>query len=242
MIEINLLPGARKKTRGGGGSSLNIGAALAGFAAKVGDPYLMAAVVSSIAAAAIVGTLYLHQQAVAGELADREQKAKQDSTRFAAVLKEKHRLEAQRDSVLLQLSIIKQIDNDRYVWPHVMDEVSRALPPYTWLTSLAYLTPARTAPAAAPQKGEKKDEKKAAVDSSAMPLRFRIVGVTVDIQALTRFMRMLESSPFIQNVQLMQSQMGVADGKEVTQFQLEAEYQRPDSTAIRRVPIALSVR
>ena len=35
--------------------------------------------------------------------------------------------------------IIKQIDNDRFVWPHIMDEISRSMPPYTWLTSLAYL-------------------------------------------------------------------------------------------------------
>ena len=29
-----------------------------------------------------------------------------------------------------------QIDSDRYVWPHLLDEVSRNLPSYTWLTSL----------------------------------------------------------------------------------------------------------
>ena len=28
------------------------------------------------------------------------------------------------------------IDEDRYIWPHILDEVSRALPPYTWITVL----------------------------------------------------------------------------------------------------------
>jgi Tfp pilus assembly protein PilN len=125
-----------------------------------------------------------------------------------------------------------------------MDEVSRALPPYTWLTSLAFTTPAPSA-AAAPAGGDTKDKKaaKAAADSVlATPIKFKIVGNTVDIQALTRFMRLLESSPFVQNVQLARSTLILADGKEVTEFQLDAEYQRPDSTAVRRVPIALSVR
>ena len=37
MIEINLLPGAGKKNkRGGGGSSFDVGAAFRGFAAKAG--------------------------------------------------------------------------------------------------------------------------------------------------------------------------------------------------------------
>ena len=73
-------------------------------------------------------------------------------------------------------------------------------------------------------------------------MKFQIVGNTVDIQALTRFMKLLEASPFIQNVQLQNSALVQADGKDVTEFTLEAEYQQPDSTAIRTIPLTLSVR
>ena len=243
MIEINLLPGGRKKTRGSGGPSFNFGkisAALSGIVRNVTDPWLAGAVGVCILAFGAVGFLFIHQRAVEGSLVERQQKAVQDSTRFAAVLREKKKAEAQRDSVLLQLAIIKQIDNDRFVWPHIMDEVSRALPPYTWLTSLTFTTPAPSA--AAVPSGDGKG-KKAPVDSiSQAPLKFRIVGNTVDIQALTRFMRLLEGSPFIQNVQLAKSTLILAEGKEVTEFQLDAEYQRPDSSAVRRIPITLSVR
>ena len=42
------------------------------------------------------------------------------------------------------------MDGDRYVWPHLLDEVTRALPAYTWLVDLG---PAIAAPvAAAPAK------------------------------------------------------------------------------------------
>ena len=72
--------------------------------------------------------------------------------------------------------------------------------------------------------------------------RFRIVGQTVDIQAMTRFMRFLEASPFIQNVRLAKSTPLIVDGNQVTEFQLDAEYEIPDPAAIRRVPFTLSGR
>jgi Tfp pilus assembly protein PilN len=64
----------------------------------------------------------------------------------------------------------------------------------------------------------------------------------VDIQALTRFMKDLEASPFLTNVQLDKSELALEMTKEVTQFQLTIGYNRPDSTAIRRAPLTLSVR
>ncbi len=78
----------------------------------------------------------------------------------------------------------------------------------------------------------------------AMPelMKFRLVGNTVDIQALTRFMKLLEASPFIQNVQLAKSEIAMVDGKEVTEFVLDAQYERPDSSMIVTAPVSLSVR
>ena len=73
-------------------------------------------------------------------------------------------------------------------------------------------------------------------------MRFRLVGNTVDIQALTRFMKLLEASPYIENVQLAKSELVMVDGKEVTEFQLQAQYERPDTTLIATAPVSLSVR
>jgi hypothetical protein len=55
-------------------------------------------------------------------------------------------------------------------------------------------------------------------------------------------MRLLEASPFIENVQLIKSALIIVEGKEVTEFTLDASYQTPDSTAIRTVPLTVSVR
>ncbi len=252
MIHINLLPGSGKKSRSKGSSLPSFGSLLSGFAEKVKDPFLIGAAAAVLVSLTSVGALYGWQTARERTLVDREQRAVQDSTKFAQILRDKAKAESQRDSVLRQLSIIKSIDNNRYVWSHLMDEVSRALPPYTWLTTIVQ-TSQSTSAAAKPVEpaGTKKKANSSATPDTAkkkaapLPvdtLKFQIIGNTVDIQALTRYMRMLEASPFIQNVALAQSMLIVEGGKEVTQFHLDAEYQTPDSSAIRTVPIAVSVR
>jgi Tfp pilus assembly protein PilN len=260
MIEINLLPGGGKKSRG-----RNVGAGLAGtlsaVLAKVKDPYLLSAVGSSIAAVLIIVLLYVTQTAREHILISKEQKAVQDSTRYATVVAEKRKAEAQRDSVLRQVNIIRAIDDDRFVWTHIMDEVSRVVPPYTWLTAVAQTSevvspaaapppaPATAAPAAGAAAAAKKPDAKAgdapaAVDTAVVraPLSFRIIGLTVDIQALTRFMRFLETSPFIQNVQLAKTTPLLVEGNQVHEFHIDADYETPDPAAIRRVPFTLSGR
>ena len=242
MIEINLLPGSGKKGKAkGGGGGADIGAAFRGFASKVTDPFLLGAVASGVLAAAAIGALYTQQLTRQKSLEDKERRAVKDSIQYAVVVKSIRKAQAQRDSVVRQLNIIKVIDNNRFVWPHVMDEVSRALPPYTWLTSLQQTNvssaPDASAPAARHKKGENADSA-----AAAQPVQLQIVGNTVDIQALTRFMKDLEASPFVQNVQLVKTSIVTQDGKEVTEFQLDAEYQTPEPGVIRTVPVSLSVR
>ncbi|MBK6304813.1 MAG: PilN domain-containing protein [Gemmatimonadaceae bacterium] len=247
MIEINLLPGADKHK--GRGSGFSLKAAAAGVSARIRDPYLLSAVASVLIAAAGIGGMHLSQSSTLSTLEEREQGAVRDSARFAVVLKERRKAEAKRDSVVRQLEIIRSIDNDRFVWPHILDEVSRALPPYTWLKSIAQT--AAVAPPAAAAPKDAKDGKPAAEGAantkqdpqpSTEPLRFRVIGNTVDIQALTRFMKVLETSPFVQNVQLARSELVMVDGKEVTEFQLDAEYERPEKGTLTTAPVSLSVR
>jgi len=236
MIEINLLPGAGKKARGRG-TGASLGATLSGFAAKVKDPHLIFGVATVAICVALVGVLQLHTAQAMSSLDDEEQQAIQDSVRYSTILKEKRAAEARRDSVLRQLGIIKSIDNNRFVWPHLMDEVSRAMPPYTWLTTIAQASPMPTPGVAADSAG-----KKDSLNVAPPAMKFRIVGNTVDIQALTRFMKQLEASPFIQNVQIARTDASTTDGQQVTEFQLDAEYETPPPSAIRTVPVTLSVR
>ncbi|PYP76558.1 MAG: hypothetical protein DMD35_18300 [Gemmatimonadetes bacterium] len=249
MIEINLVPGTgRKSKKGGGGAKLNLGASLGSLKARIRDPYMLGAIGSALVAILVTGGLYTTQASRAARLDEALQKAVQDSTRYASVLHERERAEAKRDTVLRSLNMIRAIDDDRYIWPHVMDEVSSALPPYTWIVSLGFSGVGQaTAPVttiAAPEPSASSGRRHRAIPTQVVrdTIRIRLVGNTVDIQALTRFMKQLEISPLLENVTLMSSQRANDNGKEVTQFQLDMLYTRPSATDVRRVPLAVSVR
>ncbi|HKW48090.1 MAG TPA: PilN domain-containing protein [Gemmatimonadaceae bacterium] len=253
MIEINLLPGTGKKksgrSSGGGGSAkkINIGALLAGITQRIRDPWLISAVGSVALAIAVVGTAYVYQEQRVSSLSAAEQAELADSTRYAAALKERQRADARRDTLLRRMNLIRAIDEDRYIWPHVLDEVSKALPPYTWLSSLGFMgTPQGSVNVAAGAKPETADDKKPKkakkvdVEIPRDEVRIRMIGLTPDIQALTRFMRQLEASPFFGDVQLNNSQLAQDQGKDVTQFTLDVTYTRPDTSVIKRVPVSAS--
>jgi Tfp pilus assembly protein PilN len=247
MIGINLLPGTGHKARrssGGGLPKLDLAASFASLRQRIRDPWMLGAVGATLVAVAAVGLLYVTQTRREATLSEAEQKAVQDSTRYASVLRERERAEAKRDTVLRSLNLVRAIDDDRFIWPHVMDEVSRALPPYTWIVSLGFSGVGQaqqavtTLPAGAA--GGKKHHVQTVIPRDTV--RIRLVGNTVDIQALTRFMKQLESSPFLEDVQLAKSERATDNGKEVTQFQLDMLYSRPDAELVRRVPLAVSVR
>ena len=250
MIEINLIPGNGRKAKkgGGGGSKLNVGASLSGLVSKVRDPYMLGAIGSAVVAILATGGLYTMQTSRTARLDDELQKAVQDSTRYASVLREREKAEAKRDTVLRSLNMIRAIDDDRYIWPHVMDEVSSALPPYTWIVSLGFTgvgqatAPIKTVSEAEPAAGSGRRRKPASMQVVRDTVRIRLIGNTVDIQALTRFMKQLEVSPLLENVTLVSSQRANDNGKEVTQFQLDMLYTRPSANDVRRVPLAVSVR
>ena len=251
MIEINLLPGARRKTkRGGGGAKFDFAASVASIRERVREPWLIGSSVLTALVVAGVAFFYFSQASRESQVADDLEKAVQDSTRYASVLKEHDKAEARRDTVLRSLNLIRAIDDDRFIWPHIMDEVSRALPPYTWLVSLAFTgigqaqAPVATLAPPAPDStaGGRKKRKPLGVIVAKDTVRVRLIGNTVDIQALTRFYRQLEQSPFLEQVQLVKSERSTDNAKEITQFQLDMVYTRPDPTQVRRVPLAVSVK
>jgi Tfp pilus assembly protein PilN len=263
MIEINLLPGDGKKKRRaktGGGVKFEFHPSqwFATISEKITDKYLLGAIGAASVSGLLIAYMFIHQTAQASSLEQRETKAVNDSAQFSAVLTAKSRAEATRDSLYQQIAIIKSIDDSRYLWSHVMYEISNALPQYTWLTEITQTSQpqsvavadtstkkvaADTTKSLKQQAAARNLAKRARSDSllnEAKNVKFKIVGHTVDIQALTRFMKSLEASPFIQNVQLTRSDLVQAEGKEVTEFTLAAETQTPPAFAIKTVPLVVS--
>jgi type IV pilus assembly protein PilN len=248
MIQVNLLPGSATKSQG---RDFNISGLMSGAVSSISDKYLVSAVGTISATVLAVGFLFMGQSSRERGLIEREQRAVQDSARYRVVLQAKAKAEATRDSLYQQVAIIKSIDDSRYLWPHLLEEISNALPQYTWLTVVTQTSaPPSSAVQDTSRRSAAKDqdgkgkvstaaEKKARADSvlaeASRATKFRIVGHTVDIQALTLFMKTLEASPFIQNVQLTRSDLVLVDAKEVTEFQLEAESQKPPPYLVKTV-------
>jgi Tfp pilus assembly protein PilN len=242
MIEINLLPGA-KRAKKSAGASIDYKALLADIRGRIKDPYLIGTIAAVLVSVGVGGWMFQSQSSRTTRLDEAETRAKADSARFASVIQQMKKSTTQRDSVLRQFKVIRAIDGYRFVWAHLLDELSRTLPEYTWISEVRQTSAFSTAGAASappPPKNAK------AVSDTALPplppLNMRIKGFTADIQALTRYMRDLESSPFIQSVTLVSSELEQLDARDVTRFELDMAYEPPPPSAVVTTPFSVRVK
>ena len=212
MIRVNLLPGGKKRKAGGGGLPFKLPSF--GGGGDFTDPWMLATILVPILGIAAAAWMYTSVTSEHEEVQVALEEARQDSIRFADIREKTDLLTARADSVTQKVTIIQEIDEGRYVWPHILDEVARALPDYTWLASITQIT------------------------GDTEPI-FSITGNAGNPFALTVFMDQLEASPFIRNVQLQQTTQ-VQDqrsGQIVYEFELEAEYEQPPLEFLETVPL-----
>ena len=260
MLEINLLPGGARAKAKSAGPSFDFNAMFAGIKGRMGDLWSVGSIAALVLALAVGAYLYYRQSHDRTVAEERLAKAKEDSTNYSKVVAQRNAAQAQRDTLLRQVNLIRAIDDDRYIWPHIMEEVSKALPLYTWVTIMGYggtpqgatnivATPVQVVKPKAPGDTSKPKAApvvaKAPVVETAPPrdqVMLRITGRTVDIQAMTRFISQLEDSPFLSNVYLERSTPNTEAGSDYYQFQLIINYTRPDSMAVRRLPLVTTRR
>lgn len=241
MIEINLLPGGAARRPAGSGRSL---AAVPSLPKMGGDPRLVGGSAAAVLLMLLGAFLYWSAGADHTRLGEEVAQEVADSTRLAGAIALVGQLEARQDTIEQKIGVIRSVDERRYVWPHLLDEISRSLPPYTWLTKLAAgdEEPAPAAPKPAAGDTAKKDSAKA---PSAPPRQagpsFSVEGNTGSTQALTRFMKNLEASPMIRDVALVTSEQTQTEGRIYLKFTLEARFEQPDTSIVETVPV-ISIR
>lgn len=212
MITINLKPGARRaKTGASWASGLS---SLKALPQKVRDPWPVAAIVAWVLTAAFLGWVGIGSSVRLNRMETKLAAARSENRRFQTLIADRRRAEAAKDAVVTQIATIRSVDGDRFVWPHILDEIARALPPYTWLTDVSAM-----AQTAGP----------AATDSTVVappPVGVQIIGRTMDIQGFTRFMRELEDSAWLRDVTLISTSTIIDHGRAVTVFTVKASYVR----------------
>jgi type IV pilus assembly protein PilN len=237
MITVNLLPGKKKKAAPGAGFKLAL-PDFRGLISSIKNPWLLAA---SATAVVVIGGGLLVFITLSTRLKVLESKldaVRVEKRRFDAVIAQKRQSERIRDSLVAEINIIRGIDADRYIWPHMLDQITKALPPYTWLTSVA---PAGGGSAAPGSPGTTVSG--AMTDSAGTPIvRVWITGSTVDIQAYTTFLRQLAASPWLTDVTPATSSTVIEADRPVTAFNIALRYRIADSVYIRTVPFTQPVR
>jgi Tfp pilus assembly protein PilN len=244
MITVNLRPDLKRKRARSPLRGITEG--IRGLGSKVKDPLLIAGVASWVGVLGWLGFVALGTTRDLAALEPQLEQTRAEHKRFKAFLAEKRHQETIRDSLVKQIGVIRTVDGDRYVWPHLLDEVTKALPAYTWLVDLAFggAPAALAAPAAAPSASGGSAAKADSSDTAAVVrvVTFTLNGRTVDIQAYTRFLRQLEASPWITDVTPVSAQTVVEKERPVTAFTIRGTYRQADSAYIRTVPLSQSVR
>lgn len=212
MIEVNLLPeaqgsrGASKRARAsrpslpGGGTDRN--------------PWAIALVVACVMVPAAVLFMWWSQRGDSRALDTRLEAATADSARLAELRLVSDSLNARRQEIRDRVALVEALDRNRFVWPHLLDEVSRAVPRLAWLSSLR-----QTAP---------------------LPdVEVQVQGIAGNPLAITEFVRNLEASDYITDVRILGSQKQTLNDGElsVQAFTLSIRFTEPAGGIRRTEPI-----
>lgn len=213
MITVNLKPGIKRSKPTGFGTAFG---GLKDLPKKIKDPWPIAAIAISVIVAGFLLWVWIGSAIAMGRLEGDLAAKRAENRRNRQLLAEKRRAEAARDSVVSQIATIRLVDEDRYIWAHVLDEVSRALPAYLWLTDVQPTSPVGTDSTGA-----------------APPVAIQMTGRTMDLAAFTRFMRQLEDSPWLKDVSVITTGTEIDHGRAVTVFTLKVNYtrNRPERTS-----------
>lgn len=214
MIKINLLPGATKRSQRRL-PSLGSLRPKGGLSMPSVDRWLMFLILAWIAGPLMTAWLFFGVRNRTSDLEIAIEAARMDSARYAEMRAANEILMARQDSIAQKLEIIQEIDAGRYSWVHVLDEISRSLPTYTWLVQVT----AKPTP------------------TPLDPPRFQIEGRTGNTFKLTEFMQELEASPFLRSINLLRTDQMREGDAQIYSFVLEGEFQVPPPDLIQTVPL-----
>jgi Tfp pilus assembly protein PilN len=228
MININLKPGAKRQAPKGDAMAAWRGR-LSSIGERVKQPGLLIAGFAWVAVIAVMGGLYLHTQSQLSGLQPQLQRDRDEYQRYQVFVQQKHHEEKVRDSILTQIGTISSVDQDRYTWSHILDEVAGAVPDYTWLTTISAAVPANQSTGSTVSSSD---------STTPLPVSVLITGETNDLENFTAFLRRLGDSPWLVNVLPVKTETIIDKGnRPVTSFTVQATFARADSSRIQTVPV-----
>jgi Tfp pilus assembly protein PilN len=154
-----------------------------------------------VAALAVAGG-YVYQTQQITALEDIIAQEEAESRRLAPEIAKIKRLNQQRQDLNDRLDVITRLDSDRYFRVHLLDEMNRSLPGYTWLTRFEDV----------------------GGDSYA------VEGVTFSNFLVSDFLQNIAKSPWFASVDLLVAEKGDIEDVQVIKFKLRARAVRKPAT------------
>jgi Tfp pilus assembly protein PilN len=229
MIHINLKPGARRASaKGSRPLFAGMAEGFKGLSSRIKEPWLALAVGAWVLVILGCGFSVVRNASQVSKLQPQVDASRSEFRRYQGFLLQKRKEEKVRDSTLAQIGTIAAVDQDRFVWPHIVDEVGNAVPDFTWLTSIAAV--------AAPPSSSPGDSA-----GGAPSVTIKIVGRTSDLTNYTAFLRRLEESPWLGDVLPIDAKTITLNNRLITEFTIQAAFTKADSSYIKTVPILESV-
>ncbi len=212
MIKINLLPPEkRKKLKKVAPAKKKAGMPAMPTIKLKFDPLVVFPVAALIIAVVlIVGSFFWlgHKES---SLKERRDTLQIKLNRLNQVINRIDNLKLQTKQVRDRMEVILEVDRNRFLWPRILDEISSALPRYTWLESITEITPF-------PQ------------------LTLRVEGNTMSNLLLSELISKLENSSMLTDISLISSAERVHGSYQTKYFVLEADCalneEVPDTTAV----------
>ncbi len=224
FIEINLRPGPKKKKKRGGAKPEFKLPDFKELLQQVKDPLLVGAIATWVVSLIFIGVLYAMEAGTLEEINPRLEELEDRRRDLRDEIEARQESDSLLAALASELSAIREIDGERYVWPHIMEEIAVALPQFTWLVGVDFLPPIPGF-----------DE----VEEENPPPKVLISGRTSDMQAYTGFLRRLDESSWLTSVVGGSTALVEEEGRSVLDFSITVTFRRSDSFAT--VPVLATV-
>lgn len=197
MIRINLLAAERARAK-------------KKFTLNVGQKLTAACSLILILAGLFIGWRYWAIQRDSRELDVEVAAAQKETTRLHSIIQQVQQFEQRKAQLQQRVTLIEELRKGQTGPVHMLDEVSRALPPMLWLTEL------------------KQNDKN--------PEEILIDGRCTSLTALSTFASNLEATGYFRrSVEIVSTTSEEAKGVgEMVRFQIKAVFQPPGTPAVQR--------
>lgn len=178
------------------------------------DPWVITVFVLAIGV--LVFALYLDHRVTSDYQQSRErvQQAVRDSSSLRADIVRAEELSAKRKAIEERINTIQEIDQNRFAFPHVMDQVAASVPPEVWIKTI-----------------------KTVGEAGGGNVSFSLTGMAPTAEAAGDFTRQLEMSPFIAGASLESTTSETTGAQELIAFVITGRSELPDRSFLQTVSL-----